>query len=148
AAIVLLAMTLGGRAVARDASVEDRPGVDVGLRVGYAIPFGNVTGTQGDKLANLFSGAEPLVLEAGYRIKRAITVGALFQYAFGQIKDSGGMGCSGNVSCSASVTRLGVEGIYHVPVPGDFVPFVGFGVGYEWMKANVSSTFGNLSAGA
>jgi len=125
----------------------ERPGLDLGLRVGYAFPFGDSTATPGDQLSSIFSGAVPLIVEAGYRINSAVTVGALFQYGIAQVKDANGCGTMG-VSCSGSIIRLGIEGLYHFQIGSPFVPWVGLGTGYEWMNVDLSGGNGSASVGA
>jgi hypothetical protein len=130
----LICITTAGTASAQRASVADRPGIDFGVRLGLAVPFGDIDGNMGDGLASAFSSAVPVVLEGGYRFSRAVTAGLLFQYGFGQVKDDRTTGCGNGIGCSGNITRLGVEGLYHFPVAGSFVPFLGLGLGYEWMK--------------
>src|SRR5215831_10105323 len=120
---------------------NDRPGVDLAVRVGYAFPFGAVDGDNNDSLSNFFSGAVPLILEAGYRFQSAVTVGLTFQYAFAQVKNATGCGTTG-VSCSGSIIRLGLEGLYHFQVGSSLVPWVGLGTGYEWMNVDLSGQGG------
>ncbi|HMF43845.1 MAG TPA: outer membrane beta-barrel protein [Polyangia bacterium] len=110
-------------------SVVERPGFDFGLRLGYAIPMGSVF--QNATLSDGISGAIPFVLEAAYRITPNFSVGGLFQYAVAQTKN-----CPS--SCSASVMRFGVEGIYNVRSGGAFDPWLGLGVGYEQLSLSVS----------
>jgi hypothetical protein len=119
------------------ASVLDKPGFDFGLRLGYALPMGDES--SGSKLSDGLSGAIPIVLEAGYRINGNITVGALFQYGFAQVKDNMSTGCGGAVSCSGSVMRLGIEGIYNFNLDAVLTPWVGIGTGYEWLGVSLSS---------
>ena len=118
-------------------NVMDKPGVDFGVRLGYALPFGNTSGTE--KMSDGISGAVPIVLEAGYRINANFTVGALFQYALMQVKNNDTTGCGGAVSCSGSVLRLGIEGIYNFNLDTPLSPWVGLGTGYEWMGIDLSS---------
>jgi hypothetical protein len=115
----------------------DKPGFDFGARLGYALPFGNTNGTE--KLSDGFSGAIPIVLEAGYRLNPNITLGALFQYGFAQVKDNNTTGCGGAVDCSGHIIRLGIEGIYNFNLDSVLTPWVGLGVGYEWMGISLSS---------
>jgi hypothetical protein len=124
--------------------VLDKPGVDFGVRLGYALPFGNTGGTE--KLSDGLSGAVPIVLEAGYRINGNFTVGALFQYGLAQIKNNSTTMCGGAVSCSGSVVRLGIEGIYNFNLDTALSPWVGVGTGYEWLNISLSS--GGQSASA
>ena len=149
AAILTLigALALSRGAAAQPAAVIDRPGFDFGLRLGYAIPFGDIDGNAGNGLASAFSGAVPLVFEAGYRLNPAFTLGALFQYAFAQLKDSNN-GCPGNASCSGSVVRLGIEGIYRLPVAAVLAPWAGLALGYEWMDVTITNNGNSTSFGA
>ena len=125
-------------------SVVERPGFDFGLRLGYAVPFGDMV--QNNGLNDNFSGAIPFVLEAGYRFTPNITAGALFQYAFTQVKDNPNTGCGGGVSCSGSVVRLGLEGIYNMRTGDSVDPWVGLGIGYEWMNIDLSTPGGTTNA--
>ena len=96
---LLVALTMSRGVAAQPPPVAGRPGFDLGLRLGYAIPFGDIDGDTGDGLASAFSGAIPIVFEAGYRFNPAFTLGAIFQYAFAQLKSSTN-GCPPGESCS------------------------------------------------
>jgi hypothetical protein len=127
--------------------VFDSAGVDFGARLGYALPMGKENGT--DNLSDDVSGAVPLVLEVGYRLNGNFTIGALFQYGFGQVHNTASNGCgSGGIDCSASVMRLGIEGIYNFNMEGTFTPWVGIGTGYEWLSlsASLAGQSGSLTA--
>jgi opacity protein-like surface antigen len=135
--VVLVCVMAVGRADAQQPAVPDRPGFDLGVRAGYAIPFGKATGSATANLNDTLN-AIPLVLEAGYRFNSAFTAGVLFQYAIGQWKENSTTGCGSNgLSCSASVVRLGAEAIYHF-APGRFAPWGGLGFGYEWLNTDLS----------
>jgi hypothetical protein len=112
-------------------SIVERPGFDLGLRLGYAMPFGDAA--QGATLSDGISGAIPFVLEAGYRFTPNVTAGALFQYAPIQAKN-----CPTGDTCSGSVVRLGIQGLYNFRMPTVLDPWVGVGLGYEWL--NLSET--------
>lgn len=118
-------------------AVFDQPGFDLGVRLGYALPFGNTSGDS--KLSDGVAGTIPIVLEAGYRLNADITIGALFQYAFGRVADGGPLDCAGTgVDCSVSVMRLGIEGIYNLHLAAPVTPWVGLGTGYEWLNFSAS----------
>jgi hypothetical protein len=145
-AVTLTAVAAPRAARAQAATVVDHPGFDLGLRLGYAIPFGDIDGTSG--LAAQFSGGIPFVLEGGYRFNRAFTLGALFQYAVLSVKDNG-TGCGNGVSCSGSVVRFGIEGIYHIPIASpQTTPWIGAATGYEWMNVDASAGGVTASQGA
>jgi hypothetical protein len=152
-ALVPLAGLLAGLSMPATALAQagpgptERPGVDLAVRAGYAFPFGAVDGDNGDSLDSFFSGAVPLILEAGYRFNSAVTAGVLFQYAFAQVKNATGCDTNG-VSCSGSVIRLGIEGLYHFQLGSPFVPWAGLGTGYEWMNVDLSGPGGSGSVGA
>jgi hypothetical protein len=144
----LAVLFLARSAHAQQRYVTDAPGFDLGLRLGYAIPFGDIDANAGNGLASAFSGAIPFVLEGGYRFNQQLTLGALFQYGFAQVKDGNASGCGGGVSCSGSIVRLGIEGIFHFPNPGMFAPWAGAAIGYEWMGISASGGGLSTSAGA
>jgi opacity protein-like surface antigen len=123
----------------------DQPGLDLGVRLGYALPFGNTGGEQ--KLSDGFSGVIPLVLEAGYRINANFTVGALFQYGLAQVKENANTNCGGAVSCSGSVVRLGVEALYNFNLDMPLTPWAGIGTGYEWLSLSQSAGGQSASSG-
>jgi hypothetical protein len=128
------------------ANVMDKPGLDLGVRLGYALPFGSMD--SGDKMSDFFSGAIPIVLEAGYRLNANVTLGALFQYGIAQVKNDNTTMCGGAISCSASILRLGIEGIYNLNLDTPLSPWVGLGTGYEWMNVDLSGAGGSGSVSA
>jgi len=130
-----------GAAHAQNERRPDRPGVDLAVRIGYAIPFGDVDGDRGSLSARV-SGAVPFILEAGYRLDRHFTVGPYFQYAIAQIKENATSGCGSATNCSGWIVRAGLEGLYHIDVDSVVAPWVGLGVGYEW--TSYSGSVGNL----
>ncbi|HLK93950.1 MAG TPA: outer membrane beta-barrel protein [Polyangia bacterium] len=136
---------LAGAAHAEPVRPLDRPGIDLAVRVGYAIPFGDISGDAGNGLASRVDSAVPFVLEAGYRFDAALTLGLYFQYGFLQINDNF---CGANNDCSGSVIRLGIEGLYHFDLHKPIVPWAGLGVGYEWGNIDTSSALGNGSESA
>ena len=111
-------------------------GLDVGARVGYGIPFGNLeysaTDSNRDEPLNDFvTGQVPIWIDLGYRLIRSVLVGAYFQYGFAFVKD-----CPSGVNCSAHDTRLGLQAQRRF-LPGEPIdPWVGFGIGYEWLGAS------------
>lgn len=144
----MLLMLAAARPSLAQAGPPDKPGVDVAVRVGYAVPFGDVDGDSGDSLSGTFSGAVPFVVEAGYRFDRHFTLGPYFQYALAQVKDGAGGLCGNGVDCSGSIIRLGLEGLYHLDLGSAFIPWFGLGVGYEWMNIDVSAGNNHASASA
>src|SRR6187551_341261 len=112
------------------------PGLEIGARVGYAFSAGNIgappNGTD-QNLSDFVSGQWPLWLDLGYRFTPSWYVGGFFQYGFGTVNEDEQPGCrNANVTCSASDVRAGLMGRYQFAVAGPLLPWLGFGVGYEW----------------
>lgn len=136
ATLVTLALLAG----ARPAAAEQAPdrGPELALRLGYTVPFGDAE--RDTAVDSSVSGAIPLLLEAGFRFNPNVFVGGYFQYALAQVK-GGAVDCDANGnSCSGSQLRLGVEGIYRFTPDAVFAPWLGLGLGYEWLKAELSTT--------
>ncbi|HEY4187104.1 MAG TPA: hypothetical protein VGP07_18655 [Polyangia bacterium] len=125
--------------------------IEVGLRTGYGIPLGHTgrtaNDTTDDKLSGSIKGEIPLWLDLGYRIDPQIYVGLSFQYAFGLIPSGV---CDAGVSCSVSDLRLDANFIYHLAARQSVDPWLGIGVGYEWLslKASAQGQESNGTAGA
>jgi outer membrane protein W len=119
-------------------------GGELGLRLGYALPFGE--SSQGSNLDNGVSAQIPLILDAGYRFNPNMFAGVFLGYGFGQIKDQNN-GCNNaNANCSASVIRLGLDVLYRFVPEQRFAPFVGVGAGYEWFRLQgATGILGGLS---
>jgi Outer membrane protein beta-barrel domain len=145
---VIVALTVlavaPGAARARTESPPDS-GLELGLRLGLSLPFGSIDAN--NSLDRIAGSAVPLVVEAGYRATPNLFLGARFQYAFPQLKNPAGT-CGGNTSCDGSDVVLGVEGIYRFLASQTFAPWVGLGVGYEWLSVDYSSNNVNVGAGA
>ena len=126
-------------------TVRDLPGFDLGVRVGYALPFGNAVGGSGGALDSVVSSLVPIALDAGYRIDAQVSIGLFLQYGIMQIKTAQNA-CVPGASCSGSVTSVGAEGLYHLPLPGRFVPWLGLGAGYEWLHLDIAENVGGQTA--
>jgi len=119
AAPVAVADTSAG--VSTNASGAAEKKIRLGLRLGYAIPLGDLG--EGAKMSDGISGQIPIWLDAGYMVTPNILIGLYGQYGFVQTKD-----CS---SCSAHDIRFGLQGQYHVSPAESVDPWLGVGFGYE-----------------
>jgi len=112
-------------------------GFEVGLRVGYSIPFGTEAST--GKMSDLFSGTVPLWGDVGFRMAHPnLFVGGYFQYAIGFVGGATARGCQGGVKCYAGVLMYGLQAQYHPFPTAPIDPWVGIGVGIEDVKLSVS----------
>lgn len=130
-----LAVVLGALLVPAAASAQ----LKLGARLGYAIAGGDAA--KGEKMSDGFKGAIPLQLDVGYAVTKELTVGGFFAYGFGRVGDALKDVCDSvpGVDCSASNMRIGVQGTFAFEdLNPQFVPWLGFGVGYEWAKLKLS----------
>ena len=109
-------------------------GFEAGLRSGYALSMGKVSGDSDDELNDEFSSAVPIWLDVGYRALPELFVGAYGHYAFTFMNGRFGELCEDpRADCSVSDVRIGVQAHYH-PAPESLAnPWVGLGFGYEWL---------------
>jgi outer membrane protein W len=128
--------------------------IQVGLRLGYGIPLGHVGRTAGDTsdqtLSSTIKGQIPIVLDAGYLFNSNLYLGLSFQYGFGFVgNESLDVACDQlGISCSTNDVRLGVNVQYHLSPAASFDPWVGFGVGYEWLGISFDAPSGSASGTA
>lgn len=118
----------------------------LGARLGFAPAMGDAM-----KGAPMSDGAKsqiPIQLDALYKFTPEFAAGLYFSYGFVQLASAVTNDCNASgVSCSASVTRLGVEATYSfTTVSPTFVPWAGAGIGYEWLTEKDS--FGGVSVSA
>ncbi len=108
--------------------------VELGGRVGYALPFGKVV--KDLELGDLFTGAVPLQFDGWLRLFRATSVGLYAQIAPG-ISGKALDDCN---DCSVLGYRLGLQVARHFN-PGEvFDPWIGAGIGYQAIVASTRST--------
>jgi hypothetical protein len=137
---------LSGFAVLGTASRARAEGFELGARLGYGIPMGEVA-DDGD-LSDGISGMIPLQLDLGYRVLPELMIGGYVMYGFGFTGDTISDSCDRlddipgvTASCSTHDLRLGIQAQYHFLPQEKLDPWLGLGVGYEWL------TFGTDIAG-
>ena len=84
----------------------------------------------------------PLWLDVGYRFNPALYAGAFFQYGFAFVNES----CDQGVTCSAHDIALGANLQYHTLPGATFDPWLGAGLGYEFLTVNESGTSASLGS--
>jgi hypothetical protein len=132
-----VASMLAGASIGR----AQEAGVEIGFRTGYALPMGSATDQGSDPdMDNLVSGNVPLWFDLGVRATPNVLVGAYFQYGIGFPGDLIEDGCDmDGVDCSIPVVRLGAQFHYHVQPFQPVDPWVGLGLGYEWLTWSVEA---------
>ena len=121
---------------------------EAATRVAVGVPIGNATGAttlkpNGTSLSDLVAWTVPLELELGARIGPAF-VGGYVTYAFGKA----GSALEGGTSRSASNVRCGFEVLWHLGPDRPVDPWVGLGVGYEWLNLSIGGTGGAITGSA
>jgi hypothetical protein len=102
--------------------------MELGVRTGYALPLGRLTGLANDELSNATPGVVPIWFDAGYRLNEHMLLGAYFQYGFGHSYATSD--CQGG-GCPATDILIGGQFHYHL-LPDRLVdPWLGVGAGYE-----------------
>ncbi len=138
----LLALCL----VASPGSAEELPTrFEAAVRTAVGIPIGNATGETtrtpgGTPLTDLVSWTVPLELELGARIGPAF-VGGYVSYAFGKA----GSALETGTGRSANNVRFGFEVLWHLGPDRPVDPWLGFGVGYEWLNLSVTTPDGTIN---
>jgi hypothetical protein len=113
--------------------------VQLGLRVGFAPAMGSAGGDL--KMKDGISSQIPVQVDALYAVMPNLKLGAYASYGFGILGGDFKDACNAlNEDCSASVFRLGVQGIYSFAPVNQFTPWAGVGFGYEWGTATEEGT--------
>ena len=145
-----VAAALACTATSQVAHADEDKGLAVGLRVGYAIPFGDAqqstapdaTNGQTISMSRLQRGMLPIWFDLGYRFNPNIYLGLFYQYA-PTFPPSGNCAvasvpAAGETTCDGSDQRFGLDVHYHFR-PHDLVdPWIGLGLGYEMTQLNHS----------
>lgn len=129
--LVLAVVPLSGVAFA--AGAPDA-GVEVALRTGVALPYGELW--NGMKLKSYASVVVPFVVEAGYRLIPGLFLAGRFQYGYAFVHNP--VGSCQDISCDGSVITVGAEVLYRFAPEAAFAPWVGVGLGYEWAAADIT----------
>jgi hypothetical protein len=121
---------------------------EAAVRAGMGIPIGNAVGDttrspNGTALSDLVAWTVPIELELGARVGPAF-VGGYVSYGFGKA----GSALEGGSGRSASNVRFGFEMLWHLAPDRPVDPWVGLGVGYEWLNLSISSPSGTLYGSA
>ncbi len=120
---------------------EEQHGFELGARIAYGIPMGGATKAQNSldedvDLSDVVAGLLPIQLDLGYRINNHLFVGAYGSYAFGfkpDLCDDSAAECD-----SPSQVRVGGEVLFNIlPVTHAMSPWIGAGIGYEWLNGPV-----------
>jgi len=126
---------------------------EIGVRLGYALPMGTDTGagTTPDPsgltttyvdipLSDEVSGKLPILVEVGYEVSPKIALGVFVQYGHQFVKSGGQFGCPTGSACSSHDIEIGIQAQYHFSLGQAVDPWLGLGVGYEFVSYSYSGS--------
>ena len=118
----------------------------LGVRASAAFPMGDIANNA--KLSDAVKWQIPIQVDAMFGITPDLSVGVYGSYGFGFLGDQVKDACDAfNVSCSTSGWRVGAQLAYAFnQMSPTFVPWVGVGTGWEWLK--IKSSFGGVTSEA
>jgi hypothetical protein len=140
-----------GLAVLGTTSRARAGGFELGARVGYGIPLGKAD--DDSDLSDGVSGMVPLQLDLGYRVSPAFSIGGYVMYGIGFAGDDVSKSCDNaddvpgvDASCTARDVRLGIQGQFHFLPKKKLDPWLGAGIGYEWLTVGADISGGGREA--
>lgn len=119
-----------------------------GLRVGYSFSNGDYAsgvpiGSASDQnLLPAVSGAVSFGAEIGVRIAHSVFLGGFFDYGLLGTSCIDPPANGVLVSCSGHDIKAGVETILHLAPRGSIDPWIGVGIGHEWLQVSVTESGG------
>lgn len=132
-------------AASHDSGKELPVHLELGARTGYSFSDGDYANGvpigSPSRLLPGTTGGLPIVLDLGVRIGKRVYFGAFFQYAFLATScpkvDST---LATTASCGGHDLRGGIAVQLHLAPRGSIDPWIGFGVGHEWLTNNVAAS--------
>lgn len=125
---------------------------ELGLRTGFSLPAGDVGNGVG--LRDISSWEAPVWADLGARFGEPLFLGLYGATGIG----SAASGCEDDakaatggtaeeIACSYNDLHFGVQGQLHLGGRGDFDPWLGAGIGWEWLTNRAKFSTGGAAAG-
>jgi hypothetical protein len=118
-------------------SPPPRRGLQLGLRLGPAIPVGKIRSGAGFGMSSLYDWEGQLGLDIGLKPWDAVYLGAGVVAGIGS---AGSDFCGAISPCRARSVRLAPVAIYSFAPGGRVNPWIGVGVGWEWSSVSAGAT--------
>jgi hypothetical protein len=115
------------------ASVPPERGLSIGARFAYGLPFGSLSGVEGDDLSDIYDASYPLIVDVGWRFNPSLYAGIFVQYAFVSLSSQLEDACAG-ADCGGSNIRFGANVSWSFTPQKRTIPWVGVGFGYEYAR--------------
>jgi hypothetical protein len=111
-------------------------GPTLSVWLGYGLPGGDISNEGDGRLGDVVNGAVPIGAEFSYRFNPLFRAGFYFQGAPLSVADSA---CAAGDSCNGSDIQLGFDAQLHFAPFQRLDPWVGLGVGWEWMRIDATN---------
>ncbi len=148
--LALAWLALPGGVAAAEETPREGPRLHLALRTGFGLPLGTYADVRtlggvadtDNQISDDTHGVIPLWLDIGYWLSSHLMLGGYFVYGVvlpktASATDPLGGGCPRGLDCSASGVRFGLQAQYAF-APHSFVnPWLGLGVGYEWINSQI-----------
>jgi hypothetical protein len=116
----------------------------LGLRIGYAIPFGNIVPQ--NSIRDVQRSNVPVQIDGGYKFDQRWDLGAYLSYGFGQLADEAEDAC-GAADCSTNTFRFGIQGAAHFEVRPGREAWGGLLFGFERLDLDAPGTLDTTASG-
>lgn len=115
-----------------DPTPMPRRGFQLGVRTGVALPAGRLS--EGIAMDALAAAQIPLFLDIGAKISRYVFLGGYASFALGGVSDRWDRNaCRRGDACSSRSAHLGAQIQIHFGSFERANPWIGYGLGYEWL---------------
>jgi hypothetical protein len=105
-------------------------GLNLGLRLGYALPWGRLAGGSYPSVSHFVTGQVPITVDVGYHWEHLV-IGLQFHYGFASVADQA---CLRGFDCGVKDLRLGLVLEYRLSPSARMDPWVSAGIGFEWLS--------------
>jgi hypothetical protein len=124
---------------------EPVPGTELAMRLGFGLPLGDVdshhalAGPGNDPLGQTIGSMVPIWIDGGYRWSPRWFVGGFLAFAPGFLGSALSSACAArSIDCSVFDLRAGADVQYHQAPRKRVDPWLGAGLGYEWLTIGLS----------
>lgn len=110
---------------------QSHRGFQLAVRSGVALPAGRLS--ESTAMAGLASAQIPAFLDIGAKVTRHLFIGGYGSLGLGGVSDRWERRCSDKSDCSSRSMHIGAQIQYHFAPAERVSPWIGYGVGYEWL---------------
>ena len=129
---------LGSTVAFAKAPPKAKTGFQLALRPGIAVPLGDVS--EGAEMSDLLGVQFPFTVDIGAKVIPNLFVGAYLGSSVGLPSGDLADVCDfAGKDCLAYGLRLGIQAQYHILPKQRANPWVGYGIGYEWLAITDAS---------